>query len=164
VHILIVDDEVPVATMLAEAIAQQGHEATVAYRGAEALALWGLRRPDAVLLDLRMPGMSGLDLLRAIRAADPDLPVAVITGHASLEEREAAQRLGVEDVIEKPFGLNHLGDALADLAFQRNGQHAEALRQEPPPSLPATKAAPASGAAARRWSRPWALPRRSNLA
>jgi len=148
VHILIVDDEVPVATMLAEAIAQQGHEATVAYRGAEALALWGLRRPDAVLLDLRMPGMSGLDLLRAIRAADPDLPVAVITGHASLEEREAAQRLGVEDVIEKPFGLNHLGDALADLAFQKSGKRAEVCRQALATSR--SRKAAADGTTARR--------------
>jgi DNA-binding response OmpR family regulator len=148
-HILIVDDEVPVATMLAEAIAQQGHEATVAYRGTEALALWGRRRPDAVLLDLRMPEMSGLDLLRAIRAADPDLPVAVITGHASLEEREAARRLGVEDVIEKPFGLNHLGEALADLTLQKGGRAKPRHRHEPTTVSAATGRASAGGSAAR---------------
>ena len=115
-HVLIVDDEIPVATLLAEAVENQGHEVTVAHGGAEALALWKRRRPDAVFLDLRMPRMSGLDVLRAIRNADTDLEVVIITGHASPKEREAAQRLGVTDVVEKPLCLSRLGEALAGLA------------------------------------------------
>ena len=128
-HVLIVDDEIPVATLLAEAVAGQGHEVTVAHGGAEALALWNQRRPDAVFLDLRMPRISGLDVLRAIRNADADLVVVVITGHASPEERETAHRLGVTDFVEKPFYLNRVGDALAGLAHPRGGVAARLRRR-----------------------------------
>jgi len=121
-HILIVDDEIPVATLLAEAVAGQGHEVSVAYGGAAALARWKQRRPDGVFLDLRMPRMSGLDVLPAIRTAVPDLVVVVITGHAGPGERQAARRLGVADVVEKPLCLSRLNEALATLAPQRRGR------------------------------------------
>jgi CheY-like chemotaxis protein len=128
-HVLIVDDEIPVATLLADGVEGQGHEVTVAHGGAEALALWRQQRPDAVFLDLRMPRMSGLDVLRAIRHVDADLAVVVITGHASPEEREAARRLGVTDFVEKPFYLNRVSDALAGLAHPRGGVAARARRR-----------------------------------
>jgi CheY-like chemotaxis protein len=116
VYILVVDDERPVATMLADAVSAQGHEASVAFGGQEALALWRQRHPDAVFLDLRMPRISGLDVLRTIRATDPDLPVVIITGHATSREREAARRLGVTDVIGKSVGLIRLTLVLAIFA------------------------------------------------
>lgn len=114
-RILIVDDERAVANLLADAIQVQGHEATVVDRGDEALAALARQRPDAVFLDVLMPGMSGVEVLRRIRATDPDLPVILITGHAKQDEIEEARRLGVSEIIEKPFILNNLSQALGAL-------------------------------------------------
>jgi two-component system OmpR family response regulator len=114
-EILVVDDEVAVANFLAEAIRGQGHTVTVTHRGEEAIELLAQRRPDAVFLDVLMPEMSGVEVLRRIRAVDPTLPVILITGHAREDELEEARRLGVSEVIEKPFILTHLGAALGAL-------------------------------------------------
>lgn len=114
-RILIVDDEVNVATLLAESVRLQGHEVTVASTGREALALVEERRPDAVFLDIVMPHLNGIEVLRRIRETDPVLPVIVITGHASGPQLEEARHLGVTDVIEKPFALAHLNRAIGSL-------------------------------------------------
>ncbi len=116
--ILIVDDETVVAHLLADSIEAQGHEATVAYGGDEALRLIGRQCPDAVFLDVKMPEMSGLDVLRRLRESHPSLPVILITGHAGSDDCEDARRLGALEVIEKPFLLNALRNALADLDAQ----------------------------------------------
>jgi DNA-binding NtrC family response regulator len=118
-RILIVDDEAAVASLLADAIQLQGHTATVVHHGRDALALLDRTPHDAVFLDVLMPEMSGVEVLRAIRAAHPALPVIVITGHAKPEELDELRRLGVSEVIEKPFILNSLSEALGGL--QRPG-------------------------------------------
>ncbi len=113
--ILIVDDEVHVAKVVADSVRLQGHDAVVAESGEEGLALLAQERPDAVFLDIVMPGMSGLEVLRQLREAYPALPVIVITGHASSAEIDGAKRLGPTDCIQKPFVLNQLNQALAQL-------------------------------------------------
>jgi CheY-like chemotaxis protein len=114
-RILIVDDEAAVANLLADAIQMQGHETTVVHDGPEALARLAERAYDAVFLDVLMPEMSGVEVLRRIRAIQPTLPVIVITGHARPEDLDEVRRLGVSEVIEKPFILTNLGDALGGL-------------------------------------------------
>lgn len=114
-RILIVEDDIPVATLLAEAVRLQGHEAIVATTGREALSLLDQRPPDALFLDIVMPEVTGIEILRRIRQTHPALPVIVITGEASSEQIGEARRLGVTDVIEKPFGLKFLGEALRKL-------------------------------------------------
>lgn len=69
-------------------------------------------RPDAVFLDIRLPKMSGIEVLRWIRSEDTSLPVVLITGNATPEDRVAAAALGVTEIIEKPYILNHMTDAL----------------------------------------------------
>ena len=118
--ILIVDDEVHVATVLADSVRLQGHEAFVAAGGEEGLALLDQKRPDAVFLDIVMPGMGGIEVLRRIREVYPALPVIVITGHASTAEIEEAKRLGVTDCVQKPFVLNQLSQALGRLSAETN--------------------------------------------
>ena len=113
--ILIVDDEVVVANLLAEALRLQGHEAIVASSGAQGLALVEQKQPDAVFLDIVMPEMNGIEVLRRIRDAHRGLPVIVISGRASSAQIEEAKRLGITDWIEKPFVLTHLDQALRDL-------------------------------------------------
>ena len=114
-RILIVEDAIHVASLLAESVRLQGHEAIVATSGPEALSLLDLRCPDAVFLDIVMPGVSGIDVLRRIRVTHPALPVIVITGIASPKQIEEVRRLGVTEVIEKPFVLRHLEEALGNL-------------------------------------------------
>lgn len=114
-RILIVDDEIRVAAVLAESVRGQGHEAIVASSGEEGLALLEQQHPHGVFLDLVMPGMSGLEVLRRIRASHPKVPVVVLTGHASSAEIEEAKRLGATDCITKPFVLNQLTRALGTL-------------------------------------------------
>lgn len=114
-RILIVDDEIAVANLLAESVRLQGHEAIVAYSGQEGLDRIAERRPDAVFLDLLMSGLSGVEVLRRIRQTDPALPVIVITGLGSAPEIEEAKRLGVTEILEKPSVLKHLNYALAAL-------------------------------------------------
>lgn len=90
-----------------------GHELVVVHSGEGALRQLDRDRPDAIFLDVRLPGMSGIAVLREIRSADPDLPVIVITGYATLGEIQAARQLGVTEIIEKPFILKHFSEALA---------------------------------------------------
>ena len=111
-RILIVDDEVSVATLLAECVKLEGHEAVVAASGAEGLALLEQKQPDAVFLDMVMPDMGGIEVLRRIREVSQTLPVIVITGRASPEQIDEARRLGITDYMEKPSILNYLDHAL----------------------------------------------------
>lgn len=117
--ILIIDNEIPVASLLADAVTQQGHEVVLAHEGREGLALLGRHRPDAVFLDMKMPEMGGLAVFRSIRTSNPGLPVIVITGHASADELAEARRLGVTEMIEKPSVLNRVTEALAHLGAGR---------------------------------------------
>lgn len=111
--ILIVDDEPQVAEVLARSLARDGHDALVAHSGEEALRRLG--EPDALFLDISMPGMNGLDVLAEVRRLRPALPVVVITGHASTAEKDEVRRLGAVDVIEKPAPLTHYQRALTRL-------------------------------------------------
>ncbi len=111
-HVLIVDDEPQVAEVLARSLTREGHRATVAHSGQEALHLLGRVEPDALFLDVSMPGMNGLDVLSEVRRRRPGLPVVVITGHATPDEVEQVKRLGAVDVIEKPAPLTHYQEAL----------------------------------------------------
>lgn len=117
--ILIVDDEVQVRNLLAESVRDQGHEAIVAGGGEEGLALLAQHRPDAVFLDIVMPRLSGLEVLRQIRERVKALPVIIITGHASAAQIEEAKRLGATDCIQKPFVLSQLQTALGNLKREK---------------------------------------------
>lgn len=114
-NILIVDDEPQVAEVLAKSLAREGHRAIVAHSGEEALRLIGPTEPDALFLDVSMPGMNGLDVLSRVKQLKPSLPVVVITGHATPDEVEAVKRLGAIDVIEKPAPLTHYQKAIQRL-------------------------------------------------
>jgi CheY-like chemotaxis protein len=113
--ILIVDDEPQVAEILARSLAREGHRAVIATSGEEALGMVGAGDPDAMFLDVSMPGMNGLDVLAEVKRRRPTLPVVVITGNATPEQLELVKRLGAVDVIEKPAPLTHYQRALARL-------------------------------------------------
>src|SRR5256886_4274923 len=111
--LLLIEDDVRVAQILAEAFGEDGHETTIRYTGEAGLAYLTRERPDAVVLDVRLPALNGVAVLRKIRSTDPELPVIIMTGLATLGEIAEARRLGVTEIIEKPEVLKHFSEALA---------------------------------------------------
>src|SRR2546430_11961990 len=110
--LLLIEDDVSMARVLAEALTDDGHETTIRYTGEDGLAYLARERPDAVVLDIRLPKMSGVAVLRQIRATDPVLPVMIMTGLATPGEIAEALRLGVTEIIQKPHPLKHFGEAV----------------------------------------------------
>jgi len=118
--LLLIEDDVLVAEVLASTFAAEGHETVIAHSSEEGLARLCQDQPDVVLLDVHLPKMSGIEVLRQIRSTDQTLPVIILTGKATASEIGEAQKLGVTDIIEKPYFLKHFGDALAR-AVRRSG-------------------------------------------
>jgi CheY-like chemotaxis protein len=114
-NILIVDDEPQVAEVLAKSLSRQGHRTTVVHSGEEALRVIGTSAPDALFLDVSMPGINGLEVLAEVRRTRPQLAVVVITGHATPDEVEQVKKLGAVDVIPKPAALTHYHRAIERL-------------------------------------------------
>lgn len=112
-RILVIDDEPAVAAVIAEALREEGHEVSAAGGGEQGLRAMAEIPPDAVFLDVVMPGMDGIEVLRRIRAKDLDLPVIILTGWASERQIDEARRLGVTDILQKPVALRTLSSALA---------------------------------------------------
>ena len=113
--VLIVDDEQSLARSAKAFLADHGYEAEVAVTGEQALDLLATLQPDVVFADVRLPGMSGLDLLRRIRAFDPVIPVIMLTAYGSIEGAVEAVELGAFDYVKKPVDLEEL-KLLADRA------------------------------------------------
>jgi len=103
---------VTVAGLLSSAFADEGHQATVSHTGEEGLLRLEHDRPDAVLLDVRLPTINGIEVLRTIRLTDRALPVILITGYASPGQLAEARQLGVTDIIAKSYILTHFADVL----------------------------------------------------
>jgi two-component system response regulator PilR (NtrC family) len=102
-NILIVDDEEVLQDVLASLVRKEGHQAVIARTGEEALLVLEREEIDLVLLDLMLPGMSGQEVLRQIRRADPEQVVVMITAFSSIEGAIAAMREGAFHYIPKPF-------------------------------------------------------------
>jgi len=122
--LLLIEDDEHVAHVLAEAFASQGHATAIRYTGEDGLAYLTRERPDAVVLDVRLPRLDGVAVLRQIRATDPTLPVIIMTGLATPGEIAEVRRLGVTEIIEKPEVLRHFSDALARITSRDRLQDA----------------------------------------
>jgi CheY-like chemotaxis protein len=117
--IVVIEDDAPVATLLVESLAQEGHVAWAAMTAREGLRLVDERQPDAVFLDLHLPDASGVEVLRQVRRERPDLPVIVLTGFADSPEARECQALGALDIIQKPTILANLAGALGKVRPKR---------------------------------------------
>jgi FixJ family two-component response regulator/anti-sigma regulatory factor (Ser/Thr protein kinase) len=111
--ILLVDDEELVREELGGLLSDEGYQVVVGADGQQGLELFKEQRPDLVITDVRMPRVTGLELVAAIREASPDTPVTVITGHGTEEMAIQALRAGVTDFIKKPVRVDDLNAALA---------------------------------------------------
>jgi two-component system response regulator MprA len=107
--ILVVDDERAVRDSLRRALELQGYEVALASDGAEALAqLESNGQPDAVLLDVLMPGIDGLEVCRRIRQTGSEVPVLMLTARDAVGDRVAGLDAGADDYVVKPFALEEL--------------------------------------------------------
>jgi DNA-binding response OmpR family regulator len=106
--LLLVEDEPSLARGLADNFRGEGYEVRVVARGDEALAAVREVRPDLVVLDIMLPGRSGLDVLRDLRAAGDAVPVLVLTAKGDVVDRVVGLELGADDYLPKPFAVREL--------------------------------------------------------
>jgi len=135
--VLVVDDEQNMRIAMFEAIKRGGHEVAVAENGRMALDIIQKNPPDLVITDIRMPEMSGIELLRKIKELRPELPVVIITGYATIDTAVEAMKLGAFDYILKPFPVEVIEDIVARVfaAQERREADSPVLTRKVAPSL-----------------------------
>ena len=111
-RILIVEDQEDLAALYESALRDEGFEVSKAYTGEEGVALFEDNGADAVVLDMTLPEMHGLQMLRQLRALNANVPVVVVTGETSEETRHQSERLGVQEYLSKPAGHGQIVAAL----------------------------------------------------
>jgi CheY-like chemotaxis protein len=109
--LLIVDDEDAIRNILRTAFTRKGYTVVSASNGLEAIEILSDRSHsiDAVLLDINMPGASGVDVVRTIKAFRSELPVLILSGHINTDTRNVLEQLGQADFVSKPYRLDELG-------------------------------------------------------
>jgi DNA-binding response OmpR family regulator len=107
-RVLIVDDEAELVSALEERLNLRGFQASGVTTGAEALSLLAGEPFDVVVLDLKMPGLGGLEVIRRIKQEHPDLQVILLTGWGSEEDARKGQQLGAYDYLMKPVKIDDL--------------------------------------------------------
>ena len=128
--VLIVDDEPTILQSLGGLLTDEGYEVLTAQNGYEALKIIDNESPDMILLDIWMPGIDGIDTLKEIKAADPSLPVIIITGHGTIETAVKATKLGAFDFIEKPLSIDKVIVSINNaLNFRRLEEENQFLRK-----------------------------------
>jgi two-component system response regulator MprA len=128
-RILVVDDERAVRESLRRALELEGYEIELAEEGREALEkLESDRQPDAVVLDVLMPGMDGLEVCRTIRRAGNHVPVLMLTARTQVEDRVEGLDAGADDYLTKPFALEELLARLRALLRRTADGSGEVLR------------------------------------
>jgi DNA-binding NtrC family response regulator len=110
--VLLVDDEKDFLDVMSERIEARGMEVTTADSAMKALELVKSGNFDAIIVDLMMPAMDGLQTLKAIKEKNPDLQVILLTGHATVEKGIEAMKLGAMDFVEKPADLDRLTEII----------------------------------------------------
>lgn len=108
IKVLIVDDEVALANTLAQRLQMRDLKVVTAHDGEQALSKLKADKPDVIVLDLRMPGMHGMEVLQEIKKASPDIQVIILTAHGTDKDEEEARRLGGFDFLKKPADIETL--------------------------------------------------------
>ncbi|MDD9301744.1 MAG: response regulator [Desulfobacter sp.] len=128
VKLLIVDDEKDFVEMFSLRMTNRGEKVSTAYSGKEALAFLDKTAVDVVILDIRMPGMDGIDTLKEIKAHHPLVEVILLTGHGSTETAVQGMKLGAFDYLMKPADFDDINTKIAK-ARQRKDDQEERIRK-----------------------------------
>jgi two-component system OmpR family response regulator len=124
-RVLVVDDEVNIAELIAMALRYEGWETSLAHTGSKAVTAAKQHHPDAIVLDVMLPDFDGLEVLRRIRAHQPDVPVLFLTARDAVEDRIAGLTAGGDDYVTKPFSLEEVVARLRGLLRRAGAQRAE---------------------------------------
>ncbi|MCI0330431.1 MAG: sigma-54 dependent transcriptional regulator [candidate division Zixibacteria bacterium] len=122
-QILIIDDEILLGRSLSRALSQKSHEASAVGTAEEGLSLLDKLLPDIVLLDMQLPGLSGLEALKKIRETDPNILVIIVTAYGTIASAVEAMKLGAIDFLRKPLDTDEVA-----IAIERALAHARLAR------------------------------------
>jgi DNA-binding NtrC family response regulator len=129
VRVLVIDDEEDFASAIAERLVRRGFLANAVFSGRKALECVNSAEYDAVVLDLRMPEMDGLETLRAIRQIDPNVQILVLTGHGTVAEGIGGMQLGAADFLQKPVAFETLCVSIEAAAERCRSERSLKLKQ-----------------------------------
>jgi DNA-binding NtrC family response regulator len=118
-NVLLVDDEEQFLKVFSQRLEGKGLKVDTSTTGEEALKKVKGKDFDAIILDLVMPGMSGIETLKRIRSENPDLQIILLTGHATVEKGVEAMKTGAVDFLEKPADLNKILEKVAEAKRKR---------------------------------------------
>ena len=127
-HILIVDDEKDFVDALAERLTIREYNAAASYSGQDALEKIKEHNYDIVILDVKMPGVSGIDVLKEIKSLKPLIEVIMLTGNATVETAIEGMKLGAFDYLMKPCETDDLTEKI-DKAYRKKAEHEERIRE-----------------------------------
>ena len=108
IKVLLVDDEVDFVNTLAQRLKMRNLNVSCVYDGEQGLSRVKEEEPDVLVLDLKMPGLQGMDVLRQVRKTNPNMQVIILTGHGTEKDEEEARRLGGFDFLSKPADIDLL--------------------------------------------------------
>jgi DNA-binding response OmpR family regulator len=128
IRVLIVDDEKDFTELLSERLETRGFKTRIAFDGNEAISRLNEENADVVLLDVMMPGKSGVETLKEIKNSWPITEVIMLTGHGTVETAIEGMKLGAYDYLIKPTGIEDLSQKITS-AYQRKSDHEERIRQ-----------------------------------
>ncbi len=118
-NVLVVDDEEQFLKVFSQRLKGRGMKVDTATSGEDAVKRVRGKEFDAIILDLVMPGMSGVDTLKRIKSENPDLQIIMLTGHGSVEKSVEAMKLGAVDFIEKPADMSKILEKIAEAKRKR---------------------------------------------
>lgn len=127
-RILVIDDDPAVTSLLKRGLSYERFDVDIAGGGEEGLAIARERYPDLVILDIMMPGMDGLEVLRRLRAADEQLPVLMLTARDASSDEVQGLREGADDYVTKPFTFDVLLARVHSLLRRQAADRPEVLR------------------------------------
>lgn len=113
-QVLVIDDEKDICNLFEEALTPEGYEVFTALDGESGLKIIGEKKPDIVLLDLKLPKMNGIEVLRRIKRIDKNIVVIIITAYGTMDTARMAMKIGSYDYITKPFDLNYVKAVIKD--------------------------------------------------
>ncbi|KGK86664.1 chemotaxis protein CheY [Desulfosporosinus sp. HMP52] len=116
--ILVVDDQLGVRRLLFETFREDQHEVEMAANGEEAVELLKSFKPNLILMDMKMPGMNGIETLRQIRSLDRHVGVIMMTAYGDAQNMEQAKELGILHYLGKPFDLFELRERVREILIK----------------------------------------------